>query len=154
MTLTGARRAILRSLYVVVIAASLTALVTCVLPGYQTIYAESGAHVVPAGGPLLGLAMIAATMLAAIGLAIPRREITVLASGTLTVLAIPIVVCAAIAWADTDGVEIIALWPAQLLELALPIVALSGPLLATLGFVLFRLEARVIPSPIPVMTAR
>jgi len=40
------------------------------------------------GGPLLALAMIATTILAAIGLAMPRRETTVLASGTFTVLAI------------------------------------------------------------------
>jgi tetrahydromethanopterin S-methyltransferase subunit B len=154
MTLTGARRAILRSLYVAVFSASLTALVMCVLPGRQTVYAVAGAQVEPAGGPLLALAMIATTILTAIGLAVPRRETTVLAAGTLTVLSIPILIWLAITQLDEPGTDAHALWPAQVLDLALPIVVLAGPILGTLGFILFRLEARASVPPIPIATAR
>lgn len=155
MLLTGTRRALLRSLYVAVFTASLTALVMCVLPGYQTVYVASGAQVESAGGPLLALAMIAATCLAGIGLALPRREISVLASGALTVLSMPIIVWLVIRAADaSEGLETHALWPARVLDLSLPIVIVAGPILAACNALLFYLEARSSPSTIPVATAR
>lgn len=154
MTLTGTRHAILRSLYVAVFAASLTALVMCVLPGHQTVYAVAGVQVEPAGGPLLALAMIAATILAAIGLAMPRRETTALAAGTFSVLAIPIVIWLALSQLDQTGVATQTLWPARVLDLALPVVALAGPVLGAIGFLLFRLEARAATSTLPTATVR
>lgn len=154
MTLTGTRRALLRSLYVAVFAASLTALVMCVLPGHQTVYAVAGVQVEPAGGPLLALAMIAATILAALGVAMPRREITVLAAGTFSVLAIPIVIWLALAQLDQTGVATHTLWPARVLDLALPVVAGAGPVLGAIGFLLFRLEGRAATSTLPTATLR
>lgn len=154
MTLTGARRAVLRSMYVAVFAASLTALVMCVLPGHQILGSVPAVHVEPAGGPLLALAMIATTLLAAIGLAVPRHEITVLAAGAFTILAIPVVVWLGLTHVDTPFVETRPLWPARVLDLALPVVALAGPIVGVLGFVLFRLEARVSVPVIPVATLR
>lgn len=153
MTLTGARRAILRSLYVAVFAASLTALVMCMLPGWRTIHAL-GTDLEPAGGPLLAMAMIATTFLAGAGVALPRREITALAAATFTVLAIPIAIGMAISHLSTPGLDTAPLWPARILDLALPVVIFAGPVLGAAGFILFRLEGRTRPAPLPVATLR
>lgn len=170
-TLTGTRRAILRSLYVTVLCAALAALVTSMLPGRETIYpfgAQAGSSLGTqpgdgvgvrydaAGGPLLALAMVAATLLSGVGLVVPRRETTVLAAGTLTVLAIPIGIWLALSRLDDPMMEgeTRALWPAHVLDLSLPVVAVAGPLLAIVGSFLFRLEARTGRPTIPVATAR
>lgn len=158
-TLTGTRRAVLRSVFVAVLCAALAGLVTCMLPGHETVLPGHDPSTVvvrheQAGGPLLTLAMLAATLVAAFGLALPRREATVLAAGTLTMLAFPLAIWHTLVHLGPSFVQTRPLWPAHVLDLAVPVLIFAGPVLAVLGWLLFRLEARAGRPAIPVAVVR
>ena len=159
--LTGVRAAILRSLLVGVAACALAALVVGFLPGriwVTDVVDPSGVHEVvdreAAGSPFVTVTALAMLGVAALGVVVPRREVTAFAAGVLTVLAIPL-----LAWMGFSRVDAQAGGPPLLaardvLATCVASLIVAGPLLAAVGAVLFGLERRRAATPVPAARAR
>lgn len=159
--LTGVRAAILRSLLVGVAACALAALVAGFLPGriwVTEVVDPSGVHEVvdreAAGSPFVTVTALAMLGVAALGVVVPRREVTAFAAGVLTVLAIPL-----LAWMGFSRVDAQAGGPPLLaardvLATCVASLIVAGPLLAAVGAVLFGLERRRAATPVPAARAR
>ncbi len=159
--LTGVRAAILRSLLVGIAACALAALVAGFLPGRMwvtEVVDRSGVHEVvdreAAGGPLLKLTVLAMLGVAALGVVVPRREVTAFAAGVLTVLAIPLLAWLGFSRLDGQAGGPPLLAARHVLATCVGTLVVAGPLLATVGAVLFGLERRVAATPVPAARAR
>lgn len=159
--LTGVRAAILRSLLIGVAACALAALIAGFLPGrvwVTEVVDPGGVHEVvdreAAGSPFVKITVLAMLGVAALGVVVPRREVTAFAAGVLTVLAIPL-----LAWLGFSRVDAHAGGPPllaarEVLATCVRTLIVAGPLVATVGAVLFGLERRVAGTPVPAARAR
>ena len=155
--LTGVRAAVLRSALVGVLASALAGLVLSLCPGHEwqtEVVDPTGIRAAfdrdPAGGPLLMIALAGVALVAALGIARPRREVDGFVGGALTMLALPLVVWLGFSAsvAELGGGQ--ALWASAALEACVGMLVLAGPAVAVLGYALFRLEARAAAAPVPI----
>ncbi|MBK9035919.1 MAG: hypothetical protein IPL61_32495 [Myxococcales bacterium] len=153
--LTGVRAAVQRSAAVGVLACALAGLALCLLPGrvwVTEVVDATGVHEVidheAAGGPLLMIALTGVVLVAGLAVVQLRREVAAFVGGALTMLALPLVVW--LGFSSSVGLDSgEPLWAASALDACVASLVVAGPLLAALGFALFRLEARVVAAPVP-----
>lgn len=157
LILSGVRAALLRSALVGWLACAGVALVASLVPAYREVtevveaggIRESVVHA-RAGTPLELITLVSMVLLAALGAALPRREVTTFVAGVLTVAAFPLGIALAGRGGPGRPLPVV-----HLLDTCLGALMAAGPSVAGLGAVLYLLERRArARRPLPVAQTR